>query len=75
VLPRRLVYPEIIPQPYHEACLYDDFEGLLAHLRWSLAHPDHARALAEELYPAVSRFDWAEMGPRYDDALEALLSD
>jgi len=75
VLPRRLAYPEIIPQPYHEACLYDDFEGLLAHLRRNLAHPDQARALAEELYPAVARFDWAEMGPRYDEALEALLSD
>jgi glycosyltransferase involved in cell wall biosynthesis len=75
VLPRRLAYPEIIPRRYHEACLYEDFEGLLAHLRWNLAHPDQARALAEELCPAIARFDWAKMGLRYDDALEALLSE
>ena len=75
VLPRRLAYPEIIPQRYHEACLYESFEGLLAHLRCNLAHPDQARALAEELCPATARFDWAKMGPRYDDIMETLLSD
>ena len=72
VLPRRLAYPELIPQQYHEDCLYEDFEGLLARLRWSLAHPDQARGLAAELRPAVARFDWAQMAPRYDDELEAL---
>ena len=69
VLPRRLIYPELVPPPYHDLCLYEDFEGLLARLRWALAHPDQARALAAELRPAVARFDWAEMGPRYDEAL------
>jgi glycosyltransferase involved in cell wall biosynthesis len=71
VLPRRLAYPKLIPQRYHEACLYEDFEGLLARLRWSLAHPDQARALATDLRPAVARFDWAEVAPRYDDELES----
>jgi len=71
VLPRRLAYPELIPQQYHEACLYEDFEGLLARLRWSLAHPDQARGLAAELRPAVARFDWAQMAPRYDGELES----
>jgi glycosyltransferase involved in cell wall biosynthesis len=69
VLPRRLAYPELIPQSYHEACLYEDFEGLLERLRWALGHPEQARALAAELRPAVARFDWAEMGPRYDRAM------
>jgi len=44
---------------------------LLARLRWALAHPDQARALAAELRPAVACFDWAEMGPRYDEAMAA----
>jgi hypothetical protein len=74
VLPRRLAYPELIPQRYHDACLYQDFEGLLARLRWSLAHPGQARGLAAELCPAMARFDWAQMGPRYDDALERVLN-
>lgn len=69
VLPHRLAYPEIIPSKHHEDCLYEDFEGLLARLRWALARPDQAHALAGELCPAVARFDWAEMGPRYDQAL------
>jgi glycosyltransferase involved in cell wall biosynthesis len=69
VLPNRLAYSELVPPSHHEACLYDDYEGLLARLRWALAHLDRARALAGELRPAVARFDWAEMGPRYDEAL------
>jgi len=70
VLPRRLSYPELVPQPYHEACLYENSEGLLARLRWALVHTDQARALAAQLRPAVARFDWAEMGPRYDQVME-----
>jgi glycosyltransferase involved in cell wall biosynthesis len=72
VLPRRLTYPELIPSQVHEACLYEDFEGLLERLRWALAHLDRARALAEDLHPAVACFDWAEMASRYDDALEEI---
>jgi glycosyltransferase involved in cell wall biosynthesis len=72
VLPRRLAYPELVPPQYHDACLYQDFEDLLAHLHWVLVHPDQARALAAELRPTVARFDWAEMGPRYDEALSVL---
>jgi len=74
VLPRRLAYPELVPLAYHEACLYEDFDGLLARLRWALAYPNQARALAAELRLAVACFDWGEAGPRYDDALEALLA-
>ncbi len=77
VLPHRLAYPELIPQAYHEVCLYDDVggsgEGLLARLRWALTHLEQTRALAAELRPAIARFDWAEMGPRYDEALAALV--
>jgi glycosyltransferase involved in cell wall biosynthesis len=72
VLPRCLTYPELVPEPYHETCLYQDFEGLLTRLRWALTHTDEARALAAELRPAVARFDWAEMAPCYDEVLSAL---
>jgi glycosyltransferase involved in cell wall biosynthesis len=72
VLPRRLTYPELVPPRYHEDCLYEDFEGLLARLRWALIHPDQARALAAELRPAVACFDWTEIAPRYDETLSVL---
>ena len=72
VLPRRLVYTELIPEPHREACLYEDFEGLLSRLRWALAHPDRARELAAEIRLTIARFDWVEMAPRYDEALTSL---
>jgi glycosyltransferase involved in cell wall biosynthesis len=72
VLPRRLTYPELVPEAYHEACLYGDREGMLTRLRWALVEPDQARALAAQLRSAVARFDWAEMGPRYDEVMEGV---
>ena len=72
VLPNRLAYPELIPLSHWEACMYEDVGGLLARLRWALAHREQARALAARLRPAVARFDWAEMAPRYDQAMASL---
>jgi glycosyltransferase involved in cell wall biosynthesis len=69
VLPRRLAYPEVLPASHHDACLYDDFEGLLDRLRWALTCPDEARRVAQGLREAVARYDWASMAPRYDAAL------
>ena len=69
VLPRRLAYPEVLPASHHNACLYDDFEGLLGRLRWALTDPDEARQAARGLREAVARYDWASMAPRYDAAL------
>jgi glycosyltransferase involved in cell wall biosynthesis len=73
VLPHRLSYPEIIPPSYHENCLYEDFEGLLTRLRWTLVYSDQTRALATKLRPAVARFDWSKMGPHYDELLSQIL--
>ena len=72
ILPRRLVYPELVPPAYHEGCLYEDFEGLVARLRWALANPGQAHAVVAALRPVVARFDWAELGPRYDQVLESV---
>jgi glycosyltransferase involved in cell wall biosynthesis len=72
ILPRRLAYPEIIPEPWHAACLYDDVQGLVNRLRWALTHPAMVRGHADELRGAVARFDWSEMAPRYDGELAGL---
>ena len=72
ILPRRLVYPELLPPAYHEGCLYEDFEGLVARLQWALANLEQAHAVAAALRPVVARFDWAELGPRYDQVLESV---
>jgi glycosyltransferase involved in cell wall biosynthesis len=77
VLPRRLAYPELIPAAHHEACLYDDFEGLLARLRYAITHVQATRAfgrsLCASLQEHVARFDWKRMAPLYDAVLAPLV--
>jgi hypothetical protein len=63
VLPDALAYPEHIPAEHHADCLYQGQEGLVALLRLALRQP------ALSLRPAVARYDWEEMAPRYDRAL------
>jgi glycosyltransferase involved in cell wall biosynthesis len=76
VLPRRLAYPELVPQIHHEDCLYEDFAGLLTRLRWALTHPAQAHALAAELGLATAHYDWSVMGQRYDQAMaETIISE
>jgi glycosyltransferase involved in cell wall biosynthesis len=73
LLPRRLSYLEIVKPTFHAACLYDSFEDLYERLRLVLTEPARPRALASKLSRTVTRFDWAEMAPRYDKALESLV--
>jgi glycosyltransferase involved in cell wall biosynthesis len=68
VLPRRLSYPELIPATHHRACLYEDFNGLLARLRHALRHVAEVREFS--LQQHMAQFDWGQMAPRYDRLLE-----
>lgn len=69
LLPRRLVYPELIPPPLHDVHLYEDFDDLVQRLREILLNPRPPSPLLRE---AVSRYDWARMAPEYDRALTAV---
>ena len=71
VLPRRLAYPELILVAHHEACLYDDFEGLLARLRYAITRIQPIRGFS--LQEHMARFDWKQMVPVYDAALALLV--
>jgi glycosyltransferase involved in cell wall biosynthesis len=73
VLPRRLAYPEVIPNIYHDACLYDGFEDLLDRLRWALTCPDEVRRTTQGLQESVARYDWSAMAPQYDASLQQLV--
>lgn len=73
VLPDRLSYPELLPEPWHQACLYPP-EGLAERLRWAITHPAEVRSVARQLAGSVRRFGWDRMAPRYEKALEAVLS-
>ena len=72
ILPKRLSYPELVPQAYHQQCLYETNEGLLRRLRWALTHPAQAAAIASRLAATVDSFSWKQMALRYDRALAEL---
>ena len=65
ILPRRLSYPELIPAQWHDRCLYDDFDGLLARLRAAIADP----AAPPALRASMARFDWQALAAVYDALL------
>ena len=54
ILPEGLSYPELIPDRFHEYCLYQEQVGLLKQLRWALGHGDATAVLAAELAEAVT---------------------
>jgi glycosyltransferase involved in cell wall biosynthesis len=67
VLPRRLSYPELIPRELHAACLYDEFEGLLARLRHAILDVEQVRCRSLQVH--MARYDWQQMAPEYDTRL------
>lgn len=69
ILPHRLSYPEILPDPFHLVCLYQNEGGLVQRLRWALTHVAEVREKAQELGTAVARYDWQQMAPEYDRVL------
>jgi glycosyltransferase involved in cell wall biosynthesis len=76
LLPRKLSYPELIPQEFHEDVLFGDREELVRKLsrlledlrRGSPDVLDKVRRLAL----SMNRFSWRNLIERYDDALEQL---
>ncbi|MCB9418458.1 MAG: DUF3524 domain-containing protein [Ardenticatenaceae bacterium] len=73
ILPHRLSYPELIPEPYHWRCLYENEGGLVQRLRWALTHEAEAREMAAGLATAVQIYDWPHIAPQYDARLEKLV--
>jgi glycosyltransferase involved in cell wall biosynthesis len=71
ILPARLSYPDLIPLQYHQACLYEDFPGLLERLRSALLNTAEIRRLASDLTASAAAFDWRLLAPRYDSELAA----
>jgi glycosyltransferase involved in cell wall biosynthesis len=72
ILPRRLSYPELVPAEHHASCLYDDEDGFLNRLRDAVQQIGATRAFS--LQPAMARFDWRQMAPRYDELFGQVLA-
>ncbi len=69
LLPRRLAYPEHLPESLRDRFLYDGFDDLLNRLREMLRNPLRETG---ELRAHVGRYDWRELAGRYDDLFETL---
>ncbi|MCI0399525.1 MAG: DUF3524 domain-containing protein [Chloroflexi bacterium] len=72
ILPHRLSYPELLPEPFHLRCLYQNDGGLRQRLRWALTHPIEAAAIARQLAPVAAVYDWPAVARRYDEVLEVV---
>ena len=74
LLPRRLAYPELLPQEWHSECLYETREDLRTRLRAALEHPRASKRLGAELgHQLRAAYDWAGVAPRYDAMIERLV--
>jgi glycosyltransferase involved in cell wall biosynthesis len=72
LLPNRLSYPEIVPERWHGAVLYEDGD-LADRLRAVLIDLPGARERVDGLAGAMRAYDWRGMAPRYDDTIDGLL--
>lgn len=66
ILPRRLSYPELIPEAAHEEILYPNHRGLVDRLRRVLRDPDGTR---RDLSAPMERFSWRDRARAFDDRL------
>ncbi len=67
LLPRRLSYPELLPDALHEDCLYDDTKRLADRLAvWIENGVPHFEARQDFL----KRFDWACVAERLDEMIK-----
>lgn len=73
LLPRRLAYPEILPQAWHDACLYDTPEDLVKRLERLLREGLAPAAEQEKLARQMLRYDWSALIGSFDDLLAGLL--
>jgi len=65
--PAAFAYPELVPQSFHERCLFTSEVEATARLRDLLTAPLPPR---DPLRASAARFDWSRMAPKWDTALE-----
>ena len=66
ILPRRLSYPELIPEEFHKDCLYEGSEQLQERLYWALSQPQKARIVAYRIAASLTDLEWQNLASRYD---------
>lgn len=72
LLPMRLAYPEHIPAKYHGTFFYNDQRDLVNRLQRLIFNVAVLRKQKVDHF--ILRYDWANMMPEYDEALEAVFA-
>jgi glycosyltransferase involved in cell wall biosynthesis len=70
LLPKRLAFPELFPAELHSACFYRDFDDLVGRLQAAIGGIDRTRKIS--FRTVAEKYDWENIAPLYDDALENL---
>ncbi len=73
VLPKRLSYPEVVPEQWHNFAFYLD-GGMTDRLREVLKDVGSWKKNVAGLAEAMRRFDWTDVIKLYDDRLEEIVS-
>ena len=68
LLPNRLAYPEVIPEAWHDACLYEDDDVLADNLVALLSNPPVKPPPG--LAAAMQRYSWTHLAKSYDALFE-----
>ncbi len=71
LLPRRLSYPELVPEDLHAECLYDNDADFTARLLSFARNPQSARQ--GTWLPIARQFNWPEQAAIFDRIVEDLL--
>jgi glycosyltransferase involved in cell wall biosynthesis len=72
LLPCRLAYPEVLPEPFHPAFLYRHQDELVEKLQTILLDLPRYEPQRRDLARAMDVYSWHRLVPAYDDELAAL---
>ncbi|NOZ48522.1 MAG: DUF3524 domain-containing protein [Chloroflexi bacterium] len=71
LLPRRLSYPELLPESYHPQHLTDSADELVARLLWATEHVSAVRQ--QTMQHVAAAYGWERLAPLYDQHLQVLM--
>jgi len=75
LLPKRLSYPEIIPEALHSDFLYQDNQDLATKLAYIIENVTVFQEKRKQLSEAMARFEWKNLGVLFDKVLKQLVSE
>ena len=73
LLPRRLTYPELLPEALHERHLYNTLPQLRRALAWAFAKIDEVREM--DLRDVAERFSWERLVEQYDRTMSEVAAE